>query len=351
MFLKQFSIPLEKFSSITDTKSEFQFIKDNSNTLDLKTKDIVQTFLNLTCRGYDDIYPHFMIFEYSYYSNYKLFKFLLVEIDSDFVFVPLKYTNIFKTRYYSICYKCVSLNNNLEHVRTVIETIQEKLKVIKYCYKKTNEETLLNNNFYNTKEDFCNYYNTNKYFTQHNFRKISEMVSVVENFKDESAVRNLFNYWAETKNDAESRNDLDVKLCHYSNGSDLISLGFFIKNVLVDYELFCFKNDICFSLCGKNIARRSVSEISELLKIDVKLAKILKRNLTRYEHFIIMKFAFQRAKIVYFLGSGNDKTLLITKKEQTKHYLFYDKVPLSQLQIEENISEYKENPEQLAELW
>lgn len=42
MFLKQFSIPLEKFSRITDTKSEFQFIKDNSNTLNLKTKDIVQ---------------------------------------------------------------------------------------------------------------------------------------------------------------------------------------------------------------------------------------------------------------------------------------------------------------------
>lgn len=191
--IKSLSVPITELQNVQNTTGEYanrddaKFLKRYGIPLTDKTKDVLETFVNLSCKGYDDTYNYQMIYEYVHYAGLNIFKFLVFSLNNDFVLVPLKFTNIFKHTYYSVCYKVISLYSNLDNVRTVIGELS-KLPIIQYCYKRTTEITD-NNNFYNTREDL-EYFKTGAYRRKHFISKLESLIQTDFNFRDTERRKN-----------------------------------------------------------------------------------------------------------------------------------------------------------------
>lgn len=345
--LKEIEIP-ETNTEIYKDRNDAKFILKNSNTLNPKTKDIVELFLSLTCKGYDDIYITEMISEFAIYSKNSLFKFIIFEINSDYIFVPLKFTNIFKHTYYSICYKVISLYNNQDNIKTVIKFIQDNLKIIRYCYKRVGYVTELDNH-YNTREDL-EYFSSKKYRSKHYIPFLENLIQIDPNFRDGAKVEELYKIWAETKPDASYRKGMDSKLAMDSNNRDLFSLGMFVNGKLVSYSTYVVKDNVAFNLSGKTICNCELEKISEYLGIDRKSANALKRNICKFSLIKTLEKLFRDFEFVcclYDLEAGSDKALMKSKMIQCKHSVFYEKAPVQETPFEPNIREFKDTPKTL----
>ena len=344
--LKEIEVP-ETNTEIYKDRNDAKFILKNSNTLNPKTKDIVELFLSLTCKGYDDIYITEMISEFAIYSKNSLFKFIIFEINSDYIFVPLKFTNIFKHTYYSICYKVISLYNNQENIKTVIKFIQDNLKIIRYCYKRVGYVTELDNH-YNTREDL-EYFSSKKYRSKHYIPFLENLIQVDPNFRDGAKVEELYKIWAESKPDASYRKGMDSKLVRDSNNQDLFSLGMFVNGKLVSYSTYVVRGDLAFSLTSKTLCSCSPEFLSEYLGIELSQAKILKR-LNRFRMLKTLEKLFrdfESVRCLYVLDAGSDKRLMQSKMEVCKHSVFYEKAPVQETPFEPNIREFKDTPNTL----
>ena len=348
--IKSLSVPITELQNVHNTAGEYanrddaKFLKRYGNPLTDKTKDVLETFINLSCKGYDDTYNYQMVYEYVHYAGLNIFKFLIFSLNNDFVLVPLKFTNIFKHTYYSVCYKVISLYSNLDNVKTVIRELS-KLPIIQYCYKQTQTVTD-NNNFYNTREDL-EYFNTGAYRRKHFISKLENLIQTNFNFRDAEKTEELYRIWADTRKDPSHRKGMDSKLVMDSDNRNLFSLGMFVNGKLVCYSSYVIKGCIAFSLTTKTLCNCSVSFLSEYLGIDEKTAKILKRNLTKFYVIKMLEKVFrdfENVDCLYYLGSGNDKPLMLSKMELFKHHLFYEKAPVQETPFEPNIREFKDTP-------
>ena len=171
--LEMASVSIEELKSSEDKSYKSLFNK--SRMIDSSSKSILTGIYDFNAVGKD--FPR-QLLDADWNECCRQFRsrYVIISIKNDYVFVPLKLHQVpYRSWYYTITMKPVSVNNRLENELSVIQVLSD------YCIDgvvigEDKEENAVDNNYYNTAEDFHSWMDKCKWRSKHGIKKLSSLI-------------------------------------------------------------------------------------------------------------------------------------------------------------------------------
>lgn len=307
----------------------FEWVKNNSNKIDLNAKVFFDFFFEKNNIDIKQIPQYYTSCYWGYAtSNYKL-RYMIIEHNNSFFLVLLRIVGImFHSQYFSITYKVLCDNKNINGNDIIIPLFKNFERVKTYESICTENDNWDNCNFYVTKN-----YKRKKRQRKH-YRHANELLSngvkvvIVNkcNIKDVTYdANNLYQEFIKRrfKFNTKTANKM-LDLC--VNKDCGIAFAFYYNKILIGIEILSKDyKDAYFLHCGKNITSFALEQIVAYTQCDIELAKKIKGYLGCLSSEYIKDYLFGHSlcDAIFVDGVHGDKAQLIHKQSWYDNAIYY----------------------------
>lgn len=310
----------------------------NFKAIRLKDRDIVLKFLNLNKET--ELYPYYLNPSYLEFMSNGAYKYAIVDVDGDEVFVCIKDIKIFSTKYWRLLGYPISLSGNRENEDKVyaditgLENVRQGYINEHQLYRigKTKEdfEDFIDIDFCSVIEDRVKYVSTSKYRSKNRLNIYKDKLTYRQANKDDiEAIRGIREGWVfDKKSNKKSVHSLRLVTNMFKQYDRLISedscdklMVLCYENVVLGYTLI---NDMgsghYHQLALNNLKLSSYTGDNEdIKKILSSISKII-------YYYIIKDLDNKGAKVLSHAGSVKRDNLYEFKKILYGSNLKYYKV-------------------------
>ena len=333
--IKEMSINAE---FLDDKNMSFKEFLDNTIHLETQYYDVINPFYKRAWISPDkltylDTFP-----EYGESSGNYRYRFLIININNDFVFINMKVIDPRNgaDRYFHI-YRPISYNGSIDNELEVLSKLSEFSFIKDMVILSSNGDfSEWCNNYYNTKES-CEYMFKSKWKSKHCINKIDNIVS--REFIDydngilTDEIMEFSERWESIRKD-KSEKKSDKKLISMMNKSNSIRmLVIRVKGKIVAFNIaFIYLSKYVVIHTAKYLSVGSEEYLMDYLDIDFDTAKLLRYNLSAYMQYITHKeyLVDKHYDAFYYEGDTHLSWLRKYKQMFFRNIIFYKKIPISE---------------------
>ena len=340
--LEMASVSIEELKSSED--KSYKSLFDKSRMIDSSSKNLLTSIYDFNAVGKD--FPRYLLnAEWNECCAQFRSRCIVVSVDDDFVFVPLKLNqNSSMPWWYDISFKPVSVLDRKDSILQTLNVLSEH-SVKNVIIGEDSEKAVVDNNYYNTAEDFHSWMDKCKWRSKHGINKLSKIVEFRTEWYDgiESDVKECGEIWnRHRKKIGRSEGSIRGDVKCIQNRMSSLCYTFFCNGKIAGYMI-----PFVFGRCAAIEASKSISSDIEFCRerfgIDDIEAKLLSANLGRYMQYEMHKDLLQNRKLnaVYYYGDVRSASLREFKKLMFKHKIWYNKYPIKDYiwRLEEGKSE------------
>lgn len=318
--------------SLEESDYSYDTLMQNSNKINMSSKEILETFYCKYITVPEKMYQYTLNPEWGEASSNYRMRFMVVIVDNDYVFVPLKVMDpMGKDRYFSISMELVSYNDSVENIIRVLNTLK-KFDSIKFiAVSGFYDREVYMNNFYNTIEEFKQM-DRSVWKSKKGINKMSKIIDVSTDCIPEEAsiyVKQIDDLWNAQKK-SEKKTTLPVKVDIslaklYGKQDDMFLYMYFYKDVPVGYSIGVTTAKKYISLLStKSLTQLPLEQLSEYLReSDDLIIKQIQKFLGAFIQYTIHKDILQRRKYeaLYYYGDVHSKSLHEFKQDYYKRII------------------------------
>lgn len=331
-----------EYDVLSNSDKTYDFLKENTLKISIDYQDIIYYFNNKAFRELNKTRGYFMSPEWGTASKNFRFRFILIKIDDDYVYVPFKLnTPLYQSKESSSFYisgDLISYNDNQASLDKVLALLKQ-YECIKYMSICSDEDTKWDghNNYYNTLESFSENFDKSAWRSKKGINKLSKIVTFESyDYYDDRVyydIEKLCSLWCETKYGPNKKSSVkeDTGLISIMNKVDTITAFIFRYNdILVGYSIGVrIADDKILLESTKNLCVFDdtvlTNYVNEIQEGDL---RNLKKHLGPYMQFTLNKHCLETYKGVYYDGDVGVKHLRDFKREYYKNIIYYKKVDL-----------------------
>lgn len=342
--MKLFDLPEKEISldtyavtldSLDKTKPFKEFMDTYTYHILMQHKPIwnkfYQGFLRSDNMPYVDTYP-----EYSESSNNYRYRFMIIKIDNDYVFVQIKIVDLMNgTRYFHI-YHPVSLQHNFTHELLTLKGLSE-IEHFRQVVMITSEpqDDYWCNNYYNTPES-ASFMFRSKYTSKHCIKRLDALLDTT--FIDKcnsdliSEVEDFNNLWGTLRSNLRLNVKSDRKLMESMNDYKDIQMMIcrFNGKLLAFHIYLSYLDKYIIVHTAENLSIGGLDYIKEYFECSDEEAKMIMYNLSNYIQYKSQyEYLINRKYEVYsYEGDTHVSKLKNYKPMFFKNLIYYVKVPI-----------------------
>lgn len=329
--LEMSSVAIEDLKSNADKsyKSLFQM----SRMVDSSCRELLRNVYDYNAVGVG--FPRYLLApEWNECCSQFRSRLLIVSVDNDYVAVPLKLNQQPSSPWwYDICFNPVSLQGRGGSVLDVLQALSG------YCVKSVvvGEDEMkdaVDNNYYNTAENFHSWMDKSKWRSKHGINKLSNLIEFRSGWYDgiESDISVCCEEWNKqriergvkpysVKCDIAYARKRMAPFCH----------SFFCNGRMVGYMLLSV-----FERCAAVVAEKSIASSIEFCKNELELndqdANLAFKQLGRYMQYAMHKDLLVEKKLdaVYYYGDVGKSSLKEFKEMLFKNKIWYNRYSLNE---------------------
>lgn len=235
---------------------------DLGHIFDLNSEVIINRFFKVLMKRYgtEGMYPYFLNPLYRHYLKDNRFKYIIIELENDYVMVSIKYVRMFNVKYVRLIGLPISLNNIEENEDRVLNILIEN-KMIDEIYfryaeaekvvlkmKIPNQKGIKGRDYYSIVEERFKYLDRGKWRSKHRINICNKNPNIVFRkaiIQDIPKMRDLDYRWREwKKRKNESISDIKLfegifkSLEEDINNDKILAYNLFYKDILLGMIIF-----------------------------------------------------------------------------------------------------------------
>ena len=327
--LEMASVGIEELKSNPDRSYKSLF--DRSRMINSSCSSLMQSIYDFNAVGKD--FPRYLLNpEWNECCAQFRSRYIVVSVDDDFVFVPLKLNQSSSLSWwFDVSFKPVSILGRKSSVLQTLNVLSEH-SVKNVIVGEDAKGEAADNNYYNTAEDFCSWMDKSNWRSKYGVNKLSRIVEFRNEWYGgiESDVKECGEIWNRCR---KERGRLkcsirgDVKCVQ--NRMSSLCYTFFCNGKIAGY-MIPFVFDRCAAIEATKSIGFGIDFCRERFRVGETEAKLLSAKLGRYMQYEMHKDLLQNRKLdaVYYYGDTGNGHLREFKESIFKHRIWYNKYPI-----------------------
>ena len=334
-------------SGIESSDKSFKWLYDNSQRVGMLFRDSIEEFYQNYIDSPDKMYRYVINPEWAEASKNMRMRFTVLEIDSDYVLIPLKMIDpIGHDRYFSLSMEPISYNRISDNEVKAVN-IMKQFDCVKYiAVPELEVGDEVDNNYYNLPEDFKEM-DRSKWRSKRGVNKLMQIVDFNPHAElipgIEEQVLTVNGIWDDIKMSKDKKLKLSKKtdqaLAKLSlNNQSLYIYSFSYHEKMIGYSIAVIILDKYIALLSTKQITNNYQALVDYIGEDTEELQMIHRHLSSYMQYMIHKDAFQERGFhgVYNYGDTKIKGLKDFKLDYYAHRFSYNRYSLDDYLIRRN---------------
>lgn len=329
-------------STLKTSDKSYRWLVDNSTKINLSSKSTVDKFYKIYMTDDTKMYRYIINPEFGQVSSNFRMRYLLISVDNDFVFVPLKIIDLMGRgeSYITISMEPISQNSNKQSIIKVLEVLKEFPCIRFVVRNETEEKDALDNNYYNVRDAY-DHMNKSKWRSKRGVNILDSLIDFkYEAEKDSSVIEDVYKVnqiWDEIKiankmnNFSFPNKNMDKKLATLACGGGATHIyTFSYKGKMIGYSIPIMVSDKYVVLMSTKQITADYKVLADYIGEDTEELYKIYRHMSSYMQFKIHQDVFERLGLqaIYNFGDVNIPGLRAFKLDYYKSIIYYNKYSL-----------------------